>query len=84
MESDSVPSSGLEKAGRPTSEASDREEAKVEMWMEIVPSILMALAVVLTAYSAYESTRWGGVQATNFATASALRAEANSVSATCA
>ena len=58
-------------------EASQRLGVTIEDWLEFVPSILMAGAVVLTAYSAYESARWGGVQATEFATASSLRIEAS-------
>ncbi len=51
----------------------------IEDWLEFIPSILMAAAVILTAYSAYEATRWGGVQATGFATASTLRAKATNL-----
>ena len=58
-------------------EASQELAFTIEDWLEFVPSILMAVAVVLTAYSAYESARWGGVQATDFATASSLRIEAS-------
>lgn len=54
----------------------ERESTTIEDMLEFVPSILMAVAVVLTAYSAYEATRWGGVQATDFATASSLRIQA--------
>jgi hypothetical protein len=35
----------------------------------------LAAATVATAYSAYEATRWGGVQATAFTEASANRTE---------
>lgn len=55
---------------------------RLDEWLEFIPSVLMALAVVLTAYSAYEATRWSGVQATNFATASSLRTQASSLTAT--
>jgi hypothetical protein len=67
---------------RPAKDAASSEEGSnqswLEDWLEFVPSVLMALAVVLTAYSAYEATRWSGVQATDFATASSLRTQANS------
>lgn len=62
---------------RESGEASQGLAVTIEDWLELVPSILMAVAVVLTAYSAYESARWGGVQATDFATASSLRIEAS-------
>ena len=60
--------------GRPTQPS---QLNRWDEWLEFIPSLLMALAVVLTAYSAYEATRWGGVQATDFATAGSLRAQAN-------
>lgn len=59
--------------------AAEREAGTLETWLEFLPSVLMALAVIFTAYSAYEATRWGGVQATEFATASSLRTQANSL-----
>jgi hypothetical protein len=50
----------------------------IEFWA----AILMAAATVATAYSAYEATRWGGVQATAFTQAGAHRTEsAKSLSA---
>src|SRR5690606_11860174 len=52
---------------------------RLEEMLEFIPSVLMALAVVLTAYSAYEATRWSGVQATEFATAGSLRTQAASL-----
>lgn len=59
--------------------AVEREASTLETWLEFIPSVLMALAVILTAYSAYQATRWGGVQATDFAAASSLRTQANSL-----
>jgi len=71
---------------RPVPEAPEAQQIEVkqnespwEEWLEFFPSVLMALAVVLTAYSAYEATRWSGVQATDFATAGSLRAQATSL-----
>lgn len=57
------------------------EESTLEIWLEFIPSVLMALAVLLTAYSAYQATRWSGVQATEFATASSLRTQASALTA---
>lgn len=48
----------------------------LEAWLEFIPSVFMALAIIFTAYSAYEATRWSGVQAAEFATAGSLRTEA--------
>jgi hypothetical protein len=50
--------------------ASEREHQ-----IEIISSILLAVTTVLTAWSAYEATRWGGVQAANYARASSNRVE---------
>ncbi|MGE5281734.1 MAG: hypothetical protein ACM3N0_05325 [Chloroflexota bacterium] len=44
---------------------------RIELWS----AILLAAATVATAYSAYEATRWGGVQATSFTEASGARTE---------
>lgn len=44
---------------------------KIELWS----AVLLAAATVATAYSAYEATRWGGVQATSFTEAGASRTE---------
>jgi hypothetical protein len=57
------------------------QQSRLEAWLEILTSLLMAFAVVLTAYSAYEATRWGGVQADNFAQASSLRTQATALTA---
>lgn len=51
--------------------------ARLELWS----ALLLAAATVATAYSAYESTRWGGVQATKFTEASAARTESTKASA---
>lgn len=47
-------------------------------WLEILAAALMALAVVGSAFSAWQATRWGGEQSTLFAEASTARAQANS------
>jgi hypothetical protein len=44
---------------------------RIELWS----AVLLAAATVATAYSAYEATRWGGVQATAFTEAGANRTE---------
>ncbi len=40
--------------------------------------MLLSLATVLSAWGAYQATRWSGVQANSYAEAAALRASANS------
>ncbi|MGA8219476.1 MAG: hypothetical protein WB771_13010 [Solirubrobacterales bacterium] len=44
-------------------------------WAELWSALLLAAATVATAFSAYEATRWSGVQATKFTEASAERTE---------
>jgi hypothetical protein len=50
------------------------------MWrderIEIVAAILLAMAVVLSAWGAYQATRWSGEQANSYAESAALRASA--------
>jgi len=46
-----------------------------DRWVEILAATVLALATIASAWSAYQSTRWGGVQAEAFAQAGAIRAE---------
>jgi hypothetical protein len=43
--------------------------------VEIVAAILLSLATVLSAWGAYQATRWSGEQANSYASSAALRAE---------
>jgi hypothetical protein len=43
--------------------------------VEIVATILLAVSVVLSAWAAYQATRWSGEQASNYAASAARRAE---------
>jgi hypothetical protein len=52
--------------------------ARLEIWS----AVLLSAATVATAYSAYESTRWSGVQATAFTEAGAARTESAKANAT--
>jgi protein-S-isoprenylcysteine O-methyltransferase Ste14 len=45
-------------------------------WIELAATVLLSLATIVAAWSAYQSTRWNGVQAENAAAASARRIEA--------
>jgi hypothetical protein len=47
---------------------------------EMFESLLLALAVVLTAWAAFESTKWSGVQANSYSMASAARIESTRAS----
>ena len=42
---------------------------------EVIATFIMALATVATAWSGYQSARWGGEQSTKYSQASALRIE---------
>lgn len=44
-------------------------------WIELVAALLLALATIAAAWCAYQSTRWGGVQADAYARAGAARQE---------
>jgi len=43
--------------------------------VEIVAAILLSLATVLSAWGAYQATRWSGEQSNSYASSAALRAE---------
>jgi len=43
--------------------------------LELAATIVLSFAVVLTAWSAFEAAKWGGVQATRFSEAAAARTE---------
>lgn len=45
-------------------------------WIELAAAILLSLATIAAAWAAYQSTRWGGVQANNFSASAAKRTEA--------
>ena len=46
-----------------------------DRWVEILAAIVLALATIASSWSAYQATRWGGVQADAYADAGAARAE---------
>ncbi len=47
---------------------------------ELLATILLAIAAVATAWSSYQSARWGGVQAIDFSRANAARVESTRAS----
>lgn len=59
----------------PPGEAASTTVSPRERRMEIVASILMSIAVVATAYCAWQSGRWNGMQILRYAEASSLRLE---------
>jgi hypothetical protein len=45
-------------------------------WIELAATVLLSLATIVAAWSAYQSTRWNGVQTNSFSMAGARRMEA--------
>ena len=52
----------------------------LDRWTEILSAILLGLVTIATAWSGYQSARWGGVQSTKYSQASALRVESTRAS----
>ncbi|TET49710.1 MAG: hypothetical protein E3J64_09275 [Anaerolineales bacterium] len=46
-------------------------------WIDLASAVLLAVAVVASAFSAWQATLWGGVQATSYAEASSKRLQSN-------
>lgn len=53
---------------------------RFEPLAELVATILLAVATLATAWSGYQSARWGGVQSSNYSEAGALRTESTRAS----
>lgn len=56
-------------------------EAERSDWVEIVATVLLALATVATAWSGYQASRWNGEQAKAFSRGNAARVESTRASA---
>jgi hypothetical protein len=48
-------------------------QQRAESWFKIITAIMLCMVAVATAWSGYQAARWGGVQDTKYAQASALR-----------
>ena len=57
------------------------EPTPAERWLELVSTVLLALATVATAWAAYQSRQWTGEQAQGYSHATATRIAVNRVSA---
>ena len=44
-------------------------------WIEIASALLLSVAMIATAWCAYQAARWSGVQTANYATANAARTD---------
>jgi len=62
----------------PNEQASERSATARRI--EIVATVLLALATVATAWSSYQSARWSGVQASSYGRAAAARVESTRAS----
>jgi ferric-dicitrate binding protein FerR (iron transport regulator) len=49
--------------------------ARLDRRFELLEAILLAVAAILTAWSAFQATKWGGVQADSYSRAGAARTE---------
>ena len=54
--------------------------ARVHRNLELLATVLLAIAAVATAWSSYQSARWSGVQAIDFSRANAARVESSRAS----
>ncbi len=59
-----------------------KSEARQIPHMELIATILMALAAILTAWSGFQAAKWSGVQANSFSSAGAVRTESTRASTT--
>jgi hypothetical protein len=50
-------------------------DGSVGSWVEVVATVILALAAVATAWSGYQASRWHGEQAIAFSRANAARVE---------
>jgi hypothetical protein len=53
-----------------------RRRESLERWVDVGSTVILALATVLSAWCAYQSARWGGVQANFYSEAGAARTQA--------
>jgi hypothetical protein len=59
---------------------SDTTESKFGLWgsndrIELIATVALAIATILTAWSAFQAGKWGGTQSINFSEAGAARTE---------
>ena len=51
------------------------QQIRRNRWLEIISAVLLSLATVASAWCAYQSARWNGVQALSFSAANGARTE---------
>jgi hypothetical protein len=67
-------------AESPDRVARGSRSARHDRQIELLVTILLAIATVATAWSSYQSARWSGVQTVNFSRANAARVESTAQS----
>jgi hypothetical protein len=60
--------------------AAGARSARHDRMIELLVTVLLAIATVATAWSSYQSARWSGVQTINFSRANAARVESSAQS----
>lgn len=68
------------KAAQPTSSTPLTRAERLDRWTEIVLAVMLGLVTLATAWSGYQSARWGGLQSTLYSQAGALRTESTRAS----
>ena len=53
----------------------ESEAVRRDKRVELIAAVLLSVATLLTAWSAYQATRWSGDQSESYTTASALRTD---------
>lgn len=67
----------------PVLEPEEQDQSPAASWLsrlELLATLVMAVAAILTAWSAFQSTKWSGLQSISFAEASAARVESTRAS----
>jgi hypothetical protein len=67
-------------AAQPTGRTPLTRAERLDRWTEIILAIMLGAVTVATAWSGYQSARWGGVQSTLYSQAGALRTESTRAS----
>jgi hypothetical protein len=70
-----VPAVGAQREHAPPAKTGDPEKERQERRLETFAAIVLGVAALATAWTAYQATRWGGEMSTEFNEASTLRAE---------
>src|SRR5919106_72501 len=70
-----VPAVAAQHEHAPPASTGGSEKERQERRLETIAAIVLGIAALATAWTAYQATRWGGEMSTEFNEASSLRAE---------